>query len=372
MKKIGFVGWRGMVGSVLLKRMKEESDFDQIDSYFFSTSQSGLPAPDFQQNETLLLDANSYDELVKMDIILTCQGSDYTQKIYPLLRENGWNGHWIDASSSLRMNKDALIVLDPLNNKAINDAYTKGNKTWVGGNCTVSLMLLAIQGLIECNVVEWVSSMTYQAASGAGARNMEELLVQMGEIHSSVSKKIDNPNYSILDLDKDVQEKMRSNSFSTEYFENPLAGSLIPWIDKDLDNGRSKEEWKGQVESNRILYPYYDRIKVDGVCVRIGTMRSHSQALTIKLKKNIKLDQINELIASGNEWVKLVSNNKVDSMKYLTPANVSGTLDIAIGRIRPMDLDENIISAFTVGDQLLWGASEPLRRMLCILINKEN
>ena len=372
MKKIGFVGWRGMVGSVLLERMTKESDFDHMDPYFFTTSQVGMPAPIFNQKETILLDGNSYDELAQMDIILSCQGGSYTEKIYPLLKKNGWAGHWIDAASTLRMEGDALIVLDPLNRKAIDEAYSSGNKTWVGGNCTVSLMLLAIQGLIENNTVEWVSSMTYQAASGAGARNMKELLVQMGEIHSSIAEKINDSHFSILDLDKVVQERINSNSFPTEFFGIPLAGSLIPWIDQDLDNGKSKEEWKGQVETNKILSSHFDSINVDGICVRIGTMRSHSQALTIKLKKNIDLQEVNSLIAGGNEWVKFIDNNKNDSSNLLTPAAVSGKLDIAIGRVSLMSLEDNIISAFTVGDQLLWGAAEPLRRMLNILIKKES
>ena len=372
MKKIGFVGWRGMVGSVLLSRMVQESDFNHIDPYFYTTSQVGEPAPNFNQTETRLLDAKSYDELVKMDIILSCQGGSYTQEIYPLLKKNEWDGHWIDAASTLRLEESALIVLDPLNGKAIDEAYSAGIKTWVGGNCTVSLMLLAIQGLIEHNAVEWVSSMTYQAASGAGAKNMRELLIQMGEIHSSVAEKIEDLNHNILDLDKSSQEKMNSNSFTSEQFGMPLAGSLIPWIDEDLYNGKSKEEWKGQTETNKILSSCYDSIKVDGLCVRIGTMRSHSQALTIKLKKNIDLERVENLLANGNDWVKFVANNKTDSANYLTPAAVSGKLEIAIGRVRMLDLEDNVISAFTVGDQLLWGAAEPLRRMLNILIKKES
>ena len=372
MKKIGFVGWRGMVGSVLLSRMVQESDFNHIDPYFYTTSQVGEPAPNFNQTETRLLDAKSYDELVKMDIILSCQGGSYTQEIYLLLKKNGWDGHWIDAASTLRLEESALIVLDPLNGKAIDEAYSAGIKTWVGGNCTVSLMLLAIQGLIEHNAVEWVSSMTYQAASGAGAKNMRELLIQMGEIHSSVAEKIEDLNHNILDLDKSSQEKMNSNSFTSEQFGMPLAGSLIPWIDEDLDNGKSKEEWKGQTETNKILSSCYDSIKVDGLCVRIGTMRSHSQALTIKLKKNINLEKVENLLSNGNDWVKFVANNKTDSANYLTPAAVSGKLDIAIGRVRMLDLEDNVISAFTVGDQLLWGAAEPLRRMLNIIIKKES
>ena len=372
MKKVGFVGWRGMVGSVLLDRMVIKSDFRQIDPYFFSTSQVGQQAPDFNQKQITLLDASSIDELKKMDIILTCQGGSYTQKIYPLLKKNRWDGHWIDAASTLRMEKNALIVLDPLNNKAIDEAFLSGIKTWVGGNCTVSLMLLAIQGLIEHNAVEWVSSMTYQAASGAGAKNMRELLIQMGEIHSSVTEKIENLNHDVLDLDKTSQDKINSKEFTTEQFGFPLAGSLIPWIDEDLDNGTSKEEWKGQTETNKILSPTFNSIKVDGLCVRIGTMRSHSQALTIKLKKNINLEKVENLLSNGNDWVKFVANNKTDSANYLTPAAVSGKLDIAIGRVRMLDLEDNVISAFTVGDQLLWGAAEPLRRMLNIIIKKES
>ena len=371
MKKIGFIGWRGMVGSVLMERMVQEKDFDKIDPFFFTTSQVGDKAPNYSHKETFLLDAHSLEELEIMDIILSCQGGDYTKEIYPALKKKGWTGHWVDAASTLRMHEDALIVLDPINNQAIEQAYSDGIKTWVGGNCTVSLMLLAIQGLIEENAVEWVSSMTYQAASGAGAKNMKELLVQMGELHDSVADKKDDRNYSILDVDKETHKKMNSDSFTTNQFGVPLAGSLIPWIDQDLNDGRSKEELKGQAESNKILSGFFDSVKVDGLCVRIGTMRSHSQALTIKLKKDLSIDKINNLISRGNQWVKLIDNNKEDSIKRLTPAAVSGTLDIAIGRVRLLNLDKNLISAFTVGDQLLWGAAEPLRRMMNILIQKE-
>jgi aspartate-semialdehyde dehydrogenase len=371
MKKIGFIGWRGMVGSVLMERMTQEKDFDKVDPFFFTTSQVGEKAPSYSHKESCLLDAYSISELGKMDIIISCQGGNYTEEVYPKLKDIKWKGHWIDAASTLRMHKEALIVLDPLNGDAIEQAYINGNKTWVGGNCTVSLMLLAIQGLVESNAVEWVSSMTYQAASGAGARNMKELLVQMGELHSSVANKIEDKSYNILDLDKDTQKKMHAKSFTTTEFGVPLAGSLIPWIDQDLEDGRSKEEWKGQAESNKILSGYFDSIKVDGLCVRIGTMRSHSQALTIKIKKDLNIKEINNLISNGNKWVKLIPNNKQESIKSLTPASVSGTLDIAIGRVRMLDLGNNLISAFTVGDQLLWGAAEPLRRMMNILIQKE-
>ena len=372
MKKVAFIGWRGMVGSVLIKRMIEESDFDDFESYFFSTSQVGQKNPEWNINfiNQVLIDAYDIKQLSKMDIILTCQGGDYTKKVFYKLREFGWKGHWVDAASTLRMEKESVIVLDPLNYLSIDNAYKKGFKNWIGGNCTVSLMLLAIHGLLKENLVEWVSSMTYQAASGAGANNMRELLNQMGQIHSSVLEDLDSKNLNILDIDDKALKMMNSNKFQKEFFKVPLAGNLIPWIDEDLNNGQSREELKSQSETNKILEKTFDLIKVDGLCIRIGTMRSHSQALTIKLKKNIAIDKINELIANGNEWVKLIPNKKNSSMDLLSPAAISGKLDIAVGRVRKLNIDENCISIFTVGDQLLWGAAEPIRRMLKILIKK--
>jgi len=372
MKKVAFIGWRGMVGSVLIKRMIEESDFDDFESYFFSTSQVGQKNPEWNINfiNQVLIDAYDIKQLSKMDIILTCQGGDYTKKVFYKLREFGWKGHWVDAASTLRMEKESVIVLDPLNYLSIDNAYKKGFKNWIGGNCTVSLMLLAIHGLLKENLVEWVSSMTYQAASGAGANNMRELLNQMGQIHSSVLEDLDSKNLNILDIDDKALKMMNSNKFQKEFFKVPLAGNLIPWIDEDLNNGQSREELKSQSETNKILEKTFDLIKVDGLCIRIGTMRSHSQALTIKLKKNIAIEKINELIANGNEWVKLIPNKKNSSMDLLSPAAISGKLDIAVGRVRKLNIDENCISIFTVGDQLLWGAAEPIRRMLKILIKK--
>jgi len=374
MKKVGFIGWRGMVGSVLIKRMIEESDFDNFDSYFFSTSQIGQKNPEWTINfkNELLIDAFDIQELSKMDIVMTCQGGGYTNLVFSKLRETGWNGHWIDAASTLRMEENSVIVLDPLNQPSIDSAYDAGIKNWVGGNCTVSLMLLAIHGLLKEDLVEWVSSMTYQAASGAGAKNMRELLSQMGQIYTSVSEDLNQKNSNILDIDSKALTLMNSDKFQKNNFKVPLAGNLIPWIDEDLQNGQSREEWKGQSETNKILSSGFSSIKVDGLCIRIGTMRSHSQALTIKLKKNISIELINEIISNGNQWVKLIPNNKESSMNLLSPAEVSGKLDIAVGRIRKLDIEDNCISVFTVGDQLLWGAAEPIRRMLKILIKKGN
>ena len=372
MKKVGFIGWRGMVGSVLIKRMIEESDFSEFDSYFFSTSQVGQQNPEWNINykNKTLIDAFDVQELSKMDIIMTCQGGDYTNKVFSKLRDSQWEGHWIDAASTLRMNEDSLIVLDPINQKSIDKAYDSGIKNWVGGNCTVSLMLLAINGLLQRNLIDWVSSMTYQAASGSGANSMRELLSQMGQIHSSVTDDLDQPNSNILDVDSKALEIMNSEKFQKSNFKVPLAGNLIPWIDEDLKNGTSREEWKGQSETNKILELDFSPIKVDGLCVRIGTMRSHCQALTIKLNKNIPIEEINDIIANGNQWVKFVPNEKEQSLSLLSPAEVSGKLDIAVGRVRKLDIDENCISIFTVGDQLLWGAAEPIRRMLKIIVKK--
>ena len=372
MEKVGFIGWRGMVGSVLIKRMIDELDFDNFDSYFFSTSQAGQKNPEWNidfRNE-FLIDAFDIQELSKIDIIMTCQGGEYTDKVFSKLRATGWTGHWVDAASTLRMEKDSVIVLDPLNKSSIDSAYDAGIKNWVGGNCTVSLMLLAIHGLLKEDLVEWVSSMTYQAASGAGASNMRELLSQMGQIYSSVSDDLHQKNSNILDIDTKALNLMNSEKFQKDNFKVPLAGNLIPWIDEDLKNGQSREEWKGQSETNKILNSSFSSIKVDGLCVRIGTMRSHSQALTIKLKKSVPIELINKIISDGNQWVKLIPNNKESSITLLSPAEISGKLDIAVGRVRKLDIEENCISVFTVGDQLLWGAAEPIRRTLKILIKK--
>jgi aspartate-semialdehyde dehydrogenase len=368
MMHVGFVGWRGMVGSVLMQRMQEENDFKEFKSTFFSTSQTGSPAPAFAESHSALKDAHNVPDLLAMDIILSCQGGDYTSDIYPKLRTAGWQGHWIDAASSLRMEEDAVIVLDPVNGDLIQDAFKKGNKNWIGGNCTVSLMLLALDGLFKKDLIEWVSSMTYQAASGAGAQNMRELISQMGTIYDHAKNLVEDRNSSILDIDKNVSSTIKSKDFPVDNFGVPLAGSLIPWIDKDLNNGQSKEEWKGSAETNKILGRSDHPIVIEGLCVRVGAMRCHSQALTIKLKKNISLEEINQTISSANAWVKLIPNEREISMNELSPASVSGKLSIPIGRIRKLNMGPEYISAFTVGDQLLWGAAEPLRRILRILI----
>jgi aspartate-semialdehyde dehydrogenase len=362
-----------MVGSVLMQRMQAENDFAQIDPVFFSTSNVGGPGPKVGGKETgKLLDAKSVDALRGMDVIVTCQGGDYTNEVYPKLRTAGWNGYWIDAASSLRMKDDSVIVLDPVNLHVIKDALAKGVKNYIGGNCTVSLMLMAMQGLFKADLVEWLTAMTYQAASGAGANNMRELLKQMGAAHGSVAEQLNDPASAILDIDRRVAETLRSDAFPHEYFGVPLAGSLIPWIDKDLGNGQSKEEWKGRAETNKILGLADGTIPIDGICVRIGAMRCHSQALTIKLKKDVPLDEISGLLASANDWARVVPNEREASMRELTPTAVTGTLQTPIGRLRKLDLDPSAkgryLSAFTCGDQLLWGAAEPLRRMLRILL----
>lgn len=366
--KVGFVGWRGMVGSVLMQRMSSQGDFKYLsNAVFFSTSNIGGQAPDFGQIEKKLFDAYNLDILKQQDIIVTCQGSSYTNYVYHKLRECGWLGFWIDASSSLRMKKDSVIVLDPINRNFIDKAIKDGIKDYIGGNCTVSLLLLALGGLFKNNLIQWVSTMTYQAASGAGAKNMLELIKGMGLIHDSVKDKLTDSNCSILDIDHIISNILREDIFPKQYFGTPLAGSLIPWIDEDLNNGKSKEEYKSSAEANKILNTT-KYIPIDGLCVRIGAMRCHSQALTIKLNENLSLSKINEIISDGNKWVELIPNNKQDSMKYLSPVYVNGTLKIPIGRIRYLDIGEGYISAFTVGDQLLWGAAEPIRRILLIIL----
>lgn len=366
--KVGFIGWRGMVGSVLMQRMREENDFAHIkDAYFFTTSNTGGNAPDFGQTNKTLLDANNLEELAKMDIILTCQGGDYTKQIYQPLRDNGWNGYWIDAASSLRMKEDAIIVLDPVNRHVIDTGLNNGIKNYVGGNCTVSLMLMALGGLFQNDLVQWASSMTYQAASGAGAKNMRELISGMGAIYQQVAIELNNPTSAILDIDRKVSDFLRSDSYPKENFGVPLAGSLIPWIDADLNNGQSKEEWKGGAETNKILGTQQPII-IEGLCVRIGAMRCHSQAITLKLKENLPISEIEKIIANANAWTKVVPNTKQASMHELTPAAVTGTLTTPVGRIRKLAMGDEYISAFTVGDQLLWGAAEPLRRVLRIIL----
>jgi aspartate-semialdehyde dehydrogenase len=368
MLKVGFIGWRGMVGSVLMQRMLEESDFANIEPQFFTTSQVDGAGPNVGKDTPPLKDAKNIAELKHMDVIVSCQGGDYTSEVFPKLRGDGWNGHWIDAASTLRMEDDAVIILDPVNMHVIKDAMQKGGKNWVGGNCTVSLMLMALNGLFKENLVEWATSMTYQAASGAGAQNMRELLKQMGAANQAVSSLLADPASAILDIDRAVAATLRDDAFPTAHFGVPLAGSLIPWIDKDLGNGQSKEEWKGGAETNKILGLEAKPIVIDGLCVRIGAMRCHSQALTIKLTKNMPLDEINDMLAKANQWAKVIPNEREASMKLLTPAAVTGTLTTPVGRLRKMGMGGEYLSAFTVGDQLLWGAAEPLRRMLDILV----
>lgn len=367
MMQVGFVGWRGMVGSVLMGRMRDENDFAHIDPVFFTTSNVGGQGPDVGKPVAPLKDAYDIEALKVMGAIISCQGGDYTVAIIDKLRAAGWQGYWIDAASSLRMKDDAIIVLDPVNDRVIREGLKKGVKNYIGGNCTVSLMLMGLGGLFEQGLVEWVSSMTYQAASGAGAQNMRELIGQMGHIHSAVAGKLADPASAILEIDRQVAATMRSDDFPQENFGAPLAGSLLPYIDKQLDNGQSREEWKAQAETNKILGNAAP-IPMDGLCVRIGAMRCHSQALTIKLTRDIPLTEIEEIIASANQWVKVIPNTREASLQELTPTKVTGTLSIPVGRLRKMNMGPQYLSAFTVGDQLLWGAAEPLRRMLRILL----
>ena len=368
MKRVGLVGWRGMVGSVLMQRMQEERDFDFVEPVFFTTSNVGGAGPKIGRDVAPLKDAKSIDDLKSMDIVITCQGGDYTNEVFPKLRAAGWNGHWIDAASALRMEKDAVIILDPVNADVIDNALARGGRNWIGGNCTVSLMLMALGGLFRNGLIEWMTAMTYQAASGAGAQNMRELLVQMGEAHRIAKPLLDDPASAILDIDREVAGILRDERFPTANFGVPLAGSLIPWIDKDLGNGQSKEEWKGQAETNKILGREANPVPVDGLCVRIGAMRCHSQALTIKLRKDVPLDEIDGMLAGANDWVKVVPNQRDITMKELTPAAVTGTLRVPVGRLRKLSMGPQYLAAFTCGDQLLWGAAEPLRRMLRLVV----
>lgn len=375
MNVVGLVGWRGMVGSVLMQRMQEENDFAHIEPIFFSTSNTGGKAPAMAKNETTLQDANDIEKLKKCDIIITCQGGDYTNEVFPKLRASGWNGYWIDAASSLRMSDDAVIILDPVNLDVIKNALQRNVKNFIGGNCTVSCMLMGLGGLFQHDLVEWMSSMTYQAASGGGAQHMRELLTQFGTINAKVKGLLDNPASAILEIDRQVLAAQHGlTADETKNFGVPLAGNLIPWIDKDMGNGVSREEWKGGAETNKILGRGAafgsQAIAVDGLCVRIGAMRCHSQALTIKLKKDVPLDEINDIIAANNQWVKVVPNTREASMTDLSPAAVTGSLTIPVGRLRKMQMGNDYLSAFTVGDQLLWGAAEPLRRMLRIILDK--
>lgn len=369
---LGMVGWRGMVGSVLMGRMREENDFACVaKTIFFSTSAAGGKAPEVAGADPVLADANDIAALSQCDVIVSCQGGDYTKSVHPALRQSGWNGYWIDAASALRMEDNAVIILDPVNRHVIDESLAKGVRDYIGGNCTVSLMLMAMDGLIKADLVEWVSSMTYQAASGAGAQNMRELLNQMGYLNHAVSDELSDPRSAILDIDSKVTAAFNGADFPKAAFGAPLAGSLIPWIDKDLGNGQSREEWKGGAEANKILgLPAHGTpgsLIVEGLCVRVGSMRCHSQALTIKLKKDVSCEEIEKLLDNANEWAYVVPNRKEESIAELSPAKISGTRRIPIGRIRKLAMGPEYISAFTVGDQLLWGAAEPLRRMLRIL-----
>ena len=365
---VGIIGWRGMVGSILVQRMREERDFDLVGPVFFSTSQAGADGPAIGKRVEPVRDARDLAALAAMDVLISCQGGDYTSEIHPALRTGGWSGYWIDAASTLRMSDDAVIILDPVNREVIDTAVAGGVKDFIGGNCTVSLMLMAMGGLMRAGLVEWVTSMTYQAASGAGAKNMRELVAQMGSAHSAVADLLANPSSSIGDVDRRMAAALRSSDFPTEEFGYPLAGSLLPWIDKDLGNGQSKEEWKAGVEANKILGRSADPIPVDGICVRIGAMRCHSQALTVKLHHDVPLPEIEAIIGSAHEWVTVVPNTRETSLRDLTPSAVTGTLQVPIGRLRKLSMGGEYLTAFTVGDQLLWGAAEPLRRMLRILL----
>ena len=366
--QVGLIGWRGMVGSVLVQRMREERDFDLIDPIFFSTSQSGTAGPSIGKPVAPVKDANDLGALKTADVLISCQGGDYTTEIYPKLRAAGWTGYWIDAASTLRMKDHAVIVLDPVNLDVIKDGLARGLKDYIGGNCTVSLMIMGLHGLFKHGLVEWMTAMTYQAASGAGAQNMRELLAQMGTAHAAAGDLLADPASAILEIDRRVADSLRSDAMPTEQFGVPLAGSLIAWIDKDLGNGQSREEWKAQAEGNKILGRVQAPIPIDGICVRIGAMRCHSQALTIKLTRDVPLGEIEAMLADANPWVRVVPNEREASIRELSPAAVTGALHVPVGRLRKLAMGPQYLAAFTVGDQLLWGAAEPLRRMLRILL----
>jgi aspartate-semialdehyde dehydrogenase len=368
--RVGLIGWRGMVGSVLLQRMREERDFDHLEPAFFSTSQVGGRAPNVGKEVPPLKDARDVAALARQEVLVSCQGGDYTNEIYPKLRAAGWQGFWIDAASALRMKEDAVIILDPVNRRLIDAALARGIKDYIGGNCTVSLMLMGTHGLFKSGLVEWMTAMTYQAASGAGAQHMRELVAQMGAVRSAAGPLLDDPAASILDLERAVSLALRDDGLPRESFGYALAGSLLPWIDQDLGNGQSREEWKAQAEGNKILGTAGNPIPIDGICVRVGAMRSHSQALTIKLKRDVPLKDIEAMLSAANGWVRVVPNDRESSLRELSPATVSGTLSVAIGRLRKLPMGGEYLAAFTVGDQLLWGAAEPLRRMLRILLER--
>jgi aspartate-semialdehyde dehydrogenase len=365
---VGIVGWRGMVGSVLVQRMREERDFDRIEPVFFSTTQAGAAAPEVGKRVPPVKDARDLTALSAQDVLISCQGGDYTADIYPRLRQAGWGGYWIDAASTLRMADDAVIVLDPVNRDVIDRALERGVRNFIGGNCTVSLMLMATAGLFRAGLVEWITAMTYQAASGAGAPQMRELVAQMGYLHRSAADLLADPSAAILDVDRTVADALRSTDMPTTHSRVPLAGSLLPWINEDLGTGQSREEWKGTAETNKILGLASGSVPVEGICVRVGAMRCHSQGLTIKLRRDVPLDEIAAILGSAHEWVRVVPNHREATLAQLTPAATTGTLQVPIGRLRKPAMGGDYLTAFTVGDQLLWGAAEPLRRMLGILL----
>jgi aspartate-semialdehyde dehydrogenase len=366
--QVGIIGWRGMVGSVLVQRMREERDFDLVDPVFFSTSQAGSTGPSIGKTVPAVKDANDVNALAAMDILISCQGGEYTADIHPRLRKAGWKGYWIDAARQLRMADDAVIILDPVNRAVIDRAVDRGIKDFIGGNCTVSLMLMAMDGLFRADLIEWTTSMTYQAASGGGAKHMRELVSQMGLAHASVADLLADPRSSILDIDRQLIATQRGSDFPVENFEYPLAGSLLAWIDADLGNGQSREEWKAQAEGNKILGRSSRPIPIDGICVRVGSMRCHSQALTVKLRRDVPLAEIESMLAGANDWVKVVPNEKKVTLRDLTPTAVTGTLTVPVGRLKKLSMGGEYLQAFTVGDQLLWGAAEPLRRMMRIIV----
>jgi aspartate-semialdehyde dehydrogenase len=364
----GIIGWRGMVGSVLVQRMREERDFDLVDPVFFSTSQAGSTAPAIGKIVPAVKDANDVTALAAMDVLISCQGGEYTADVHPKLRKAGWKGYWIDAARQLRMADDAVIILDPVNREVIDRAVDRGLRDFIGGNCTVSLMLMAMDGLFRADLIEWMTSMTYQAASGGGAKHMRELISQMGLAHASVADLLADPASSILDIDRELIATQRGSDFPVENFGFPLAGSLLAWIDADLGNGQSREEWKAQAEGNKILGRSSRQIPIDGICVRIGSMRCHSQALTVKLRRDVPLAELERLLADANDWVKVVPNEKNATLRDLTPTAVTGTLTVPVGRLKKLSMGGDYLQAFTVGDQLLWGAAEPLRRMMRIIV----
>ncbi|MCQ9616223.1 aspartate-semialdehyde dehydrogenase [Paenalcaligenes niemegkensis] len=370
-KAVGLVGWRGMVGSVLMQRMRDENDFSLFEPVFFSTSNAGGTPPDWAQGAGPLQNAFDIESLKKLPIILSAQGGDYTSEVYPKLRAAGWDGLWIDAASTLRMDDDSIIVLDPINRDVIDAGLARGVKQFIGGNCTVSCMLMGLGGLFKHDLVDWMTSMTYQAASGGGAQHMRELLTQFGALNSAVRPLLDDPASAILDIDRGVLKMQQDPALAHQHFGVPLGGSLIPWIDSDLGDGMSREEWKAGAETNKILgRNTASQVPIDGLCVRIGAMRSHSQALTIKLRSDVPLDEINQIVSEGTQWAKFVPNEREATVQQLTPIAVTGTMDIPVGRIRKLAMGPEYISAFTVGDQLLWGAAEPLRRMLRIALGE--